>query len=63
MLKGLGYRHIEDKQDRYFTGNDPQQCSVFGCCKPLSLIEQLAGKVCTAHMTTPGIDPVRIIKL
>ena len=29
---------------------EPTVCAHFGCGKHLSLIEQLAGKVCTEHM-------------
>jgi len=38
-------------QRRYDIHSDPENivCAKFGCGKHLSLIEQLAGKYCTAH--------------
>jgi len=38
-------------QRKYDIHSDPENvvCAKFGCGKHLSLIEQLAGKYCTAH--------------
>ena len=38
-------------------------CSHFGCKKQLTLIESLAGKVCTAHMGKKRLIQKTIIKL
>ncbi len=40
----------------------PEICAHFGCARPLTLIEQLAGKVCTNHMTNISIDPSDFVR-
>ena len=35
------------------------QCSAFGCGRTLSLIESLAGRVCTRHMNCSKTDPTK----
>lgn len=50
-------------ENHYHRHPDRKQCTHFGCGKVLSMVESLAGSKCLQHQHTPGIDPVRVIKL
>lgn len=50
-------------EDKYFDGIEVRNCSQFGCGKPLTLSESLAGNKCTEHLKEKRIDPMDVIKM
>lgn len=56
--------HIFDSTESkvYFSGADQRQCAHFGCKNALTLMESLAGKLCTGHMNEKKIDVMKIIQ-
>jgi hypothetical protein len=43
----------------WLRGGIDRTCAVFGCPKHLSLIEAMAGNVCTTHMERTGHDATK----